>query len=188
MTQTPGAGSRWPRRLMPVPVSRLQVDSSVAATSPKGYSDAELRQAMRDVPEIYAMLDRGVPPREILDLRGHSDPHLRSVGTTYGHLFGATPSSQVLAADVVNGQLEVTKGNHRIRAARQAGVEVLPVEVAAQTAEELDAVASEARGADPARYPRFEQAHARATSLGRDAGRDQASSERSVSRDERART
>lgn len=155
---------------MPVLVSKLRVDPSVAAASPKGYTDAELNAIMARIPEIYDLLDQGMSQELIRGLRNHPGLHMRELGTTYTHVFGAAPFSHVLAADVVNGRLEVTKGNHRIRAARRVGVDVLPVEVSARTAAELDTVADDARRADPARYMRYEATHTRVADRAHNAG------------------
>lgn len=132
------APSAWVRRSMPVPPAWLHVDDDIAVASPKGYSARDLDAIVRTVPAVYASLRRGVTHDQFLAARASGDPRLRAVGDTYVHLFGMSPSAEVLTADLTDDGLQVAKGNHRVRAAQAAGVPFLPVEVRARTAAELD--------------------------------------------------
>lgn len=133
-----GARGMWSRRVIPVPTSALQVDVDVAENSPKGYTQAQLDAIAANIPLVYDRLKAGAQPQDLLDARTSPDSDEQRVGNTYAHLFAMTPQSEVMAADLSGGQLMVSKGNHRIRAAQRGGVAYVPVQVAAETPEELD--------------------------------------------------
>lgn len=135
----------WCRRLVPVPTAALIVDQDIALDSPKGYSRADLQRIARTVPTVYANLSRGVGHAQLLSARSSGDSRVRALGDTYAHLFGATPSAELLVAESTSqdGRLAVQRGNHRVRAAQAAGVPFLPVEVRARTPEAVDALTAQ---------------------------------------------
>ncbi len=93
-----------------------------------------------NVPAVYERIEEGYSDREFLGLRFSLDPQERSMGDTYNHLFRVSPSSASFAAAYDGKDLVVVKGNHRIRAAQQVGVPVVPVWVRASSTEELNRV------------------------------------------------
>ncbi len=123
-----------------MPTSALMVDPGVAAQSPKGYSDRELKEIAATVPAIYDRIKEGATEKDFLDMRLSADPKDRQMGETYAHLFRDAPSSNPLAAAYDGTDLVVDKGNHRVRAAREVGVPVLPVWVSASSEAQLDRV------------------------------------------------
>ena len=151
----------WARRFLVVPTSALRVSPDIAEDSPKGYSKRELQEIAAAVPTVYDRIAGGSSEQDFLDLRSSADPQDRRVGDTYSKLFRASPPSAPLAAAFDGKDLVVEKGNHRIRAARAAGVPVLPVWVSAPT----DADLSRFEGACASRIERegsgaYRHAHA----------------------------
>ncbi len=130
----------WARRFLPVPTSALKVDPAISAQSPKGYSDRDLKEIAATVPAVYDQIADGMTEKDLLVLRSSADPEERQVGETYAQLFCDLPSSNPLAAGYDGTDLVVDKGNHRIRAAREIGVPVLPVWVSAPSEAQLDRV------------------------------------------------
>jgi hypothetical protein len=127
----------WPRRLLAVPTSMLRVDPQIAASSPKGYSSAELAGMVNALPEVYRRVQQGASDRGLLALRHSQVPAERAVGDAYMHFFDRSNASDRLAASVTSAGLTVDRGNHRIRAAQRASVPVMPVWVSAPSPEAL---------------------------------------------------
>jgi hypothetical protein len=125
---------------MAVPTSALRVDAAVAAPSPKGYSERELREIAATVPAIYDRIADGWSPGDFAAARWSRDPQDQQVGQTYVTLFQTSPAGKSLAAVYDGMNLVVEKGNHRVRAARSIGVPVLPVWVSAPNTDDLDRV------------------------------------------------
>lgn len=130
----------WPRRFIAVPTVVLRVDDTVAAESPKGYTQGDLQAIAATVPAIYDRIGDGSTGKDLLDMRKSSDPRERQLGETYAQLFRSTGSSNPLAASFNGTELLVDSGNHRIRAAQKLGVPVLPVWVSASSVEQLGRV------------------------------------------------
>lgn len=127
----------WPRRFLAVPTSALLTDPATGQTSPKGYSQQELREMAATVPAIYDRLGAGATAQDLVDLRQSPDPKDRQLAATYSQLFQDSPSSHPLRASYDGADLVVDNGNHRVNAARDIGVPVLPVWVSAPTEAEL---------------------------------------------------
>lgn len=128
------------RRFLAVPTSALFVDPDVSSQSPKGYTPQQLQEIAATVPAIYDQIADGRTEQDFLDMRLSTDPKARAMGDTYNHLFRDSPSSAPLAASYDGTDLIVDKGNHRVRAAREIGVPVVPVWVHAPTEADLDRV------------------------------------------------
>ena len=166
----------WARRFLAVPTSALKVSPDIAENSPKGYSKQELQEIVATVPAVYHRIAGGFGEQDFLDLKLSPDPTDRRVGDTYSKLFRDSPSSAPLAAAFDGKDLVVDKGNHRIRAARAAGVPVLPVWVSAPTDAQLSRVENacsnriEREGA--AAYRNAHAAHEAAAGRERQAGQE----------------
>lgn len=127
--------SQWVRKRLDVPVSRLEVDPAVGP-SPKGYARHDMREWMRCVPELYRLRAEGHGPAEFARMR--TQPRNRReqlLGDTHARVFES--STAPLRADLTGDALRVQAGHHRVQAAREAGVPVLPVSVAAADAARL---------------------------------------------------
>lgn len=156
----------WPRAFIPVPLSWLQVEPADVSRSPKATPE-QLRDWMAAVPEIYRMQCRGVTDTDF-QRAGQAPPNTpeRAIGDTYCHLFSASPSSQPLRADFVDGRgLVVQAGQHRVLAAREEGVPFVPVHVSAPDWEHIEklrnACESEVRkaGTDFQQVPELHRRH-----------------------------
>ena len=130
----------WPRAFLAVPSRALAVDPAIARDSPKASRD-DITRWMGRVPKIYQMLERGTSDAEFRRMAtSPASPEERELGETYRNLFSTSPTAQPLRAEVgPDGRLTVVAGQHRARAAREAGVPLLPVHVAAPDAETLRA-------------------------------------------------
>jgi hypothetical protein len=129
-----------PRRLMAVPTSALKVDSDISPRSPKGYSARDLQEIAATVPAVYDRIAEGWQPVQFAAARWSADFRDQQLGETYCHLFQNSPASASLRADFDGRDLVVDKGNHRIVAARNIAVPVLPVWVTAHTEADLDRI------------------------------------------------
>ncbi len=111
--------------------SWLEVDDSLRPSS-KATSE-EMRQWMATVPDIYSRLAAGTTDAEFHEMYEHPrDQHERIMGETYKNLFTPSQSAQPIKATWVDGRgLVVDAGQHRVLAAREAGVPLMPVHVAA---------------------------------------------------------
>lgn len=122
--------SHWVRKQVDVPVWRLQNDPALGP-SPKGYGRDEMREWMRCVPELYRLRAQGYGPNEFARMRTQPrNARERLLGETHASVFEAS-SVAPLRADLTGDALRVQAGRHRVQAARDAGVPVLPVSVAA---------------------------------------------------------
>jgi hypothetical protein len=125
-------------RLMTVPASMLRVDPSISQQSPKSYSQQDLTRIASNVPDVYRKMGEGWQESDFERARQSADPQQRQIGETYHTLWQDPSVSQSLHAHPNGGQLEVDAGNHRIRAAQDAGVPAVPVRVSAPDAQQLD--------------------------------------------------
>lgn len=130
----------WPRRLVPVPTTALWVDPSIAPESPKGYTAQDLRHVVKTIPHVYDCIDAGALSADFQAMRTSGDPAERQIGETYALLFSDSPSRAPMTAHYDGTNLIVDNGNHRVRAAYDADIRVLPVWVSASTTAELDVV------------------------------------------------
>lgn len=128
----------WGARFLAVRATALRIDEPVALSDKA--TPEQLSGYVRTVPEVYRHLSEGVTGEELLQWRQRNDA-LSQVGETYYHLFEPAGRDGRIEAELTGGQLLVTRGRHRVEAARQEGVEVLPVHVRAEL-DALGAVAS----------------------------------------------
>jgi len=125
-------------RFLPVSPELLHTNLRDLEPSPRGYSPDELRMIVRSIDQVYARMDAGATHEDLLALRQSPDARDRSVGEAYACVFRGRDSSHPLRADVVDGELVVDAGNHRVRAAQDLGVRALPVEVRGRDAAEIE--------------------------------------------------
>jgi len=123
--------------MITVPTSLLRVDPSIAQQSPKGYSSDDLRRIASTVPLVYEKMGEGWQEADFQRARQSSDPQEKMLGQTYQTLWREPTVSQSLHAHPNQESLEVDAGNHRIRAAQDAGTAAMPVHVTAENAEQL---------------------------------------------------
>jgi hypothetical protein len=115
----------------------LPVETAANGPSEKGYGQRDLDDIMSRVPDVYGCLAAGATPAQLLAARSQPDPRQRQLGETYANLFGRYPGAQTLAAEWDGGALQVTKGRHRIEAARRLGIPVVPIVVSGRTEADL---------------------------------------------------
>ena len=141
----------WSRRFAAVPTSALRQDGTLAA-SPKATRE-QMRSYVGPVPEVYERLQRGATEADFAAMRQSADPKERAVGDTYHHLFSPSGYDHRIEADYENGQLVVQRGRHRVEAAREAGLDYLPVHVRAPDERTLGAVTGQAERQVEAVHP-----------------------------------
>ena len=127
-------------RLVAAPASALYVDPSVAQASTKGYTHGEMREIAATIPAVYDRMGQGWSEGDFNAARWSADPKERQIGDTYHRLWQNTDVSQSLHAHYDGRALAVDSGNHRIRAAQEIGVPVVPVWVEASDQSELDRI------------------------------------------------
>lgn len=118
----------WTSRFLAVPTARLRSDDDVQA-SPKA-SAQHMREYMSNVPAVYKCICEGAGPAQFDAMRGSSDPQLKAVGDAYHHLFSPAGVDHRIEAELVDGKgLVVTRGRHRVEAAKQLVLPYVPVHV-----------------------------------------------------------
>jgi hypothetical protein len=115
----------------------VTVEASAWDDSVKGYPHDEVVRWMRQVPAIYRQIGTGKHATTYLAERDAPDPETQVRARTAVQLLEDSPSSRPLLATLQDGRLAVTDGHHRIAAARDAGVPVIPVQVSARTDGEI---------------------------------------------------
>ena len=129
----------WSTRFVAVPTGQLRKDDQVAP-SPKATPE-QMRAYMGHVPAVYAKLGAGVRTEAFRQMRTSPDPRTRAVGDAYHHLFSPDGADHRIEAEVVDGKgLVVTRGRHRVEAAREIGLPYVPVHVRAADDRSLDGV------------------------------------------------
>ena len=113
------------RRLYMVPVTLLPRQD--LADDPNGYKNEDAQRWMASVPQIERLKAAGWTSAEFDRLRTSSNPVERELGATEYYLYRSDTSA--LKASYDGRQLEVEGGRHRVEAARQRGVESVPVRV-----------------------------------------------------------
>jgi hypothetical protein len=141
----------WPRRFCAVPTSSLRQDGPLAPSSKA--TPEQIRGYVQPVPEVYARLRGGATEADFDAMRQSTDPHERAVGDTYHHLFSSAGYEGRIEADYENGQLVVQRGQHRVEAAREDGVDYLPVHVRAADERTLRSVTDQAERQVEAAHP-----------------------------------
>lgn len=127
-------------KLVHVPTSMLYVDSSISATSPKGYTQKDLTEIATTISVVYEKLDKGWTQRDFALARMSNDPGLRRVGSTYEQLWQDPTVSRSLHAIYDGQKFIVQAGNHRVLAAQHMGVPVMPVWIHDKSAERLKTI------------------------------------------------
>ena len=113
------------RYLYLVPVSRLVSENMT--DGPKGYRSEDVQRWMASVPQIERLKAAGWTSTDFDRLRESSNPAERELGDTERHLYRSDTSA--LKASYDGRQFNVEGGRHRVEAARQSGVEAVPVRV-----------------------------------------------------------
>jgi len=132
----------WARQFVAIPSSRLCLSEPVKGTDKA--TPSQLRAYANSVTGVYAGLRAGVTPAQFeAAYTTESAAVSRDLAVTYHHLFSPTGVDGRIEADYIDGALVVTRGRHRVDAAQQLGVPVLPVHVRAQNAEVLSGVIRE---------------------------------------------
>lgn len=109
--------------------------------SPKA-SPAEMQAYVASLPSTYQAIRDGATSAQLAAMRQSTDPKMRAVGDAYYHFFSPEGVDHRLEAEVAeDGGLVVTRGRHRVEAAQELGVPMLPVHVRAPDRDQLDALA-----------------------------------------------
>lgn len=120
----------WRTRFLAVPTSQLKQDEQVMPSSKA--SPEQLRSYMTQVLSVYGKLGQGATAEDFLRMHISPDAQIRAVGDAYYHLFSPAGTDHRLEAEVVDGKgLVVTRGRHRVEAARELGLPYVPVHVRA---------------------------------------------------------
>ncbi|MGV1004574.1 MAG: hypothetical protein ACOYEV_07365 [Candidatus Nanopelagicales bacterium] len=128
----------WPTRFLAVPTGQLKQDDQVRP-SPKASAD-QMRAYMAQVPAVYEKLQAGTDATGFQQMRASRNAQTRAVGEAYHHLFSPAGIDHRIEAEVIEGEgLVVTRGRHRVEAARELGLPYLPVHVRATDDRTLDA-------------------------------------------------
>lgn len=127
----------WRTRFLAVPTGRLQQGEQVV-TSPKATLE-QLKAYMAQLPAVYHQIRDGARADDFRQMRHGPDAQTRAIGNAYYHLFSPDGIEHRLEAEVVEGtNLVVTRGRHRVEAARELGLPYLPVHVRAVDDRTLD--------------------------------------------------
>ncbi|CUR58028.1 hypothetical protein NOCA2480064 [metagenome] len=128
----------WPTRFVAVPTGQLKQDDQIAPSSKATHE--QLRAYMAQLPVVYDKLGAGAGAEAFRQMRTSADPQTRAVGDAYHHLFSPAGVDHRLEAEYVDGKgLVVTRGRHRVEAAREIGLPYVPVHVRAADDRTLDA-------------------------------------------------
>jgi hypothetical protein len=150
----------WPSRFLAVPTGYLRPDGSIRASAKA--SPGQIRDYMASLPAVYQQLCDGAGPAQFEAMRSSPDPQLRSVGDAYYHLFSQAGIDHRIEADYLTGsELVVTRGRHRVEAAKQLGLPYLPVHVRAPDDRTMDAIADRYDAEVAANAPRVVEAQRR---------------------------
>lgn len=123
---------------MAVPTGQLKQDERVTASAKA--TPEQMRSFMSQVPAVYNRLSAGASAEDFQRMRASGDPQTRAVGDVYYHLFSPAGLDHRLEAELVEGKgLVVTRGRHRIEAAREIGLAYVPVHVRAADEQTLNA-------------------------------------------------
>src|SRR4051812_18094699 len=111
----------WGTRFLAVPTNHLREHEPVAG-SPKATLE-QLRAYMACLPAVYDRLRNGAGQQDFRMMRTSANPQARAVGDAYHHLFSPAGVDHRLEAEIMEGKgLVVTRGRHRVEAARQLGL------------------------------------------------------------------
>lgn len=133
----------WARRFTAVPASELVQDGPLDLSAKTRRE--QMRRYMRNVPAVYDQLRAGATEADLQAIRASADPQKREIGDAYYHLFSPSGHDHRIEADYVGGQgFVVQRGRHRVEAARELGIDYLPVHVRAADQRTLNTVAERA--------------------------------------------
>lgn len=134
----------WPSRFLAVPTSALTLGGERVAATDKA-TPAQLAGYVAQVPAVYERLAAGFTAADFEKMRtAPLNDQERAIGETYAHLYSPARADSRLEAEFQDGVgLVVTRGRHRFDAARQLGVEVLPVHVRAPDPATLDRISAQ---------------------------------------------
>jgi hypothetical protein len=133
----------WASRFTAVPTSELVQDGPLDPSA-KAMRE-QVRGYMRNVPAVYDQLRAGATEADFQAMRASADPQKREIGDAYHHLFSPSGYDHRIEADYVDGQgFVVQRGRHRVEAARELGIDYLPVHVRAADQRTLNTVAERA--------------------------------------------
>ena len=171
----------WSSRFLPVPTHLLLFDQPTGQTDKA--TPPQLQQYARNIRIIYEQIHAGMTRADFDQMmQAPLNAQEASVAGTYRHLFTSAPGAQRFEAELLEGRgLVITRGAHRIEAARSEGVAYVPVHIRTRTEDQADRItASLLQGVDPtiARYHQ-DQLPDRSRALVRDIGPDP---ERSIER------
>jgi hypothetical protein len=131
----------WVDRFLPVLSTTLELDEPVMSTDKA--TEAQLASYARNVTEIYRKLAAGLTPEELEGMRlTGASPQERELGETFHQLFSEGGRDGRIEAEYVDGHLIVQRGRHRVLAAQEGGVPVLPVHVLAHDETTMSALSA----------------------------------------------
>lgn len=120
----------WPTRFVAVPTSQLVQDLQLSPTDKA--TQAQLREYVRAVPGVYARLEQGATPTQMLALRSSPSSIDRARGESYFHMFSPAGYEHRIEAEYIQGVgVVVTRGRHRVDVAQHEGLTHLPVHLRA---------------------------------------------------------
>lgn len=115
---------------MAVPTGQLKQDEKVVPSVKA--TPEQMRAYMSPVPVVYDRIRAGARTEDFQRMRISDDPSTRDVGAAYHYLFSPDGRDHRIEAEIVEGKgLVVTRGRHRVEAAREIGLPYIPVHVRA---------------------------------------------------------
>ena len=120
----------WPTCFLAVPTPQLKQDGRLAPTGKA--TGSQLGAYVQAIPHVYARLGQGASADEMLALRASPSAEDRALGESYFHLFSPDGRAHRIEAEYLpEVGLVVTRGRHRVDAARRAGIDHVPVHLRA---------------------------------------------------------
>lgn len=130
----------WPTCFLAVPTPQLKQDGRLAPTGKA--TGSQLGAYVQAIPHVYARLGQGASADEMLALRASPSAEDRALGESYFHLFSPDGRAHRIEAEYLpEVGLVVTRGRHRVDAARRAGIDHVPVHLRAPDASTLESLA-----------------------------------------------
>ena len=143
----------WASRFTAVPMSELKQDGPLDPSAKA--TREQMRGYMRNVPVVYDRLRSGATEADFEAMRASADAQRREIGDAYYHLFSPSGYNHRIEADYIDGQgLVVQRGRHRVEAARELGINYLPVHIRAEDQQTLNMMTGRARGTRGGSQPR----------------------------------
>jgi hypothetical protein len=120
----------------------LSIESSIKANSNKGYTCQDLANIVQSIADVYDKISKGWGASDFMLAYHSTNPKESFIGKTFARLFSER-SSYSIEAHVEADRIVIDKGNHRVQAAKDVGIPVMPVWVSAPSDEKLDQVQQE---------------------------------------------